>query len=73
MLRIPELSPFMNIIRTMREERGTASRGKHYAVVDADSCGSWVDWYGEVICGVEKLVHLAGPETLDPAESSSFS
>jgi len=42
------------------------------AVVDAELCGSWVDWYGEVVCEVERLVHLTGPETLDPAESSSF-
>ncbi|KAF8268079.1 UDP-glucose:Glycoprotein glucosyltransferase-domain-containing protein [Lactarius quietus] len=39
----------------------------------ADSCDSWVDWYGEVVCEVERLVHLTGPETLDPSESSSFS
>ena len=57
----------------MREERGMVSRGKHYAVVDADSCGSWVDWYGEVVCGIEMLVDLAGPGTLDPVEYSSFS
>lgn len=31
-------------------------------------CGSWVDWYGEIICDVERLAHLAGPETID-AES----
>lgn len=31
-------------------------------------CGSWVDWHGEVVCDLEKLVHLAGPETID-AES----
>ncbi len=35
----------------------------------AESCGSWVDWYGEVVCDVGRLVHLTGPETLDPAES----
>lgn len=31
-------------------------------------CGSWVDWYGAVVCNVEQLAHLAGPETID-AES----
>jgi UDP-glucose:glycoprotein glucosyltransferase len=43
------------------------------AVVDAESCGSWVDWYGEVVCEVERLVHLTGSETLDSAEPPSFS
>ena len=43
------------------------------ADVDAGSCGSWVDWYGEVVCEIERLVHLTGPETLDSAEPPSFS
>uniref|UniRef100_A0A8H8CJL8 Glycosyltransferase family 24 protein n=1 Tax=Psilocybe cubensis TaxID=181762 RepID=A0A8H8CJL8_PSICU len=29
-------------------------------------CGSWVDWYGEVICDVETLAQLAGVEAIDP-------
>ncbi|PPQ88795.1 hypothetical protein CVT25_010481 [Psilocybe cyanescens] len=29
-------------------------------------CGSWVDWYGEVVCDVETLVQLAGVEAIDP-------
>ncbi|KAL1746758.1 glycosyltransferase family 24 protein [Schizophyllum fasciatum] len=28
-------------------------------------CGSWVDWYGQVVCDVEDLARLAGVETLD--------
>jgi UDP-glucose:glycoprotein glucosyltransferase len=37
------------------------------------TCGSWVDWYGEVVCEVDKLILLTGPETLDPSElPSSF-
>ncbi|KAL1704030.1 hypothetical protein EV121DRAFT_270703, partial [Schizophyllum commune] len=28
-------------------------------------CGSWVDWYGQVVCDVEELARLAGVETLD--------
>ncbi|TFK38220.1 UDP-glucose:Glyco protein glucosyltransferase-domain-containing protein [Crucibulum laeve] len=31
-------------------------------------CGSWVDWYGEVVCDVDTLAKLAGVETIDPAE-----
>ena len=29
-------------------------------------CGSWVDWYGQVVCDVETLMHLAGVETINP-------
>lgn len=28
-------------------------------------CGSWVDWYGEVVCTVETLQRLAGVETIE--------
>lgn len=30
-------------------------------------CGSWVDWYGEVVCDAERLAQLAGVQTLDPS------
>ncbi|KAH8978341.1 UDP-glucose:glycoprotein glucosyltransferase-domain-containing protein [Lactarius akahatsu] len=49
-----------------------AKKTQNDAVADAESCGSWVDWYGEVVCDVERLVHLTGPETLDPAGTSSL-
>lgn len=43
----------------------------HYLTHAEDpKCGSWVDWYGEVVCDVDKLAHLAGIETIDPANSS---
>jgi UDP-glucose:glycoprotein glucosyltransferase len=42
-------------------------------VSETEKCGSWVDWYGEVICDVDELIHLTGTEGLDPAEKSSFS
>ncbi|KAJ7130733.1 glycosyltransferase family 24 protein [Mycena crocata] len=43
----------------------------HYASRAADpKCGSWVDWYGEMVCDVEKLAHLAGIETIDPTNKS---
>ena len=51
-----------------RATRKDASRDAE----SAESCGSWVDWYGEVVCDVERLVHLTGLETLDPAESSAL-
>ncbi|KAF9495097.1 glycosyltransferase family 24 protein [Pleurotus eryngii] len=34
---------------------------------EPQSCGSWVDWYGQVVCDVETLTHLAGIETIDPS------
>lgn len=42
--------------------------GKLADVEDVAKCGSWVDWYGEVVCDVDRLRHLAGPETIE-AES----
>ncbi|KAJ7809887.1 hypothetical protein B0H14DRAFT_1493534 [Mycena olivaceomarginata] len=35
--------------------------------------GSWVDWYGEAVCDVEKLAQLAGVETIDPSSSPASS
>ncbi|KAJ7513036.1 glycosyltransferase family 24 protein [Mycena galericulata] len=44
---------------------------QHYLTHTEDpKCGSWVDWYGEVVCDVEKLSHLVGIETIDPPNSS---
>ena len=37
---------------------------------ETEKCGSWVDWYGGVICDVDELIRLTGTETLDPAEPS---
>lgn len=48
----------------------------HYADVNRTrgvNCGSWVDWYGQVICDVETLVHIAGVETIDPSNKTSAS
>ncbi|KAJ7608670.1 UDP-glucose:glycoprotein glucosyltransferase-domain-containing protein [Roridomyces roridus] len=45
---------------------------QHYQTHTEDpKCGSWVDWYGEVVCDVEKLSHLAGIETIDASNTSS--
>jgi UDP-glucose:glycoprotein glucosyltransferase len=41
-------------------------------VSETEKCGSWVDWYGGVICDVDELIHLTGTEALDLAEGSSF-
>ena len=31
-------------------------------------CGSWVDWYGEVVCDVESLRHLTELETIEAGD-----
>ncbi|KAJ3853515.1 hypothetical protein EV368DRAFT_64055 [Lentinula lateritia] len=35
-------------------------------------CGSWVDWYGSVVCDVELLAQLAGPGTIDLMKNYSI-
>ncbi|RDB27081.1 UDP-glucose:glycoprotein glucosyltransferase [Hypsizygus marmoreus] len=42
----------------------------HHNSSRGSECGSWVDWYGEVVCDIETLVQLAGTETIDPAIKS---
>ncbi|KAH6906727.1 hypothetical protein BKA70DRAFT_1372357 [Coprinopsis sp. MPI-PUGE-AT-0042] len=34
-------------------------------------CGSWVDWYGEIVCDVENLKRLAGTETIGAGEEDA--
>ncbi|KAJ4473165.1 glycosyltransferase family 24 protein [Lentinula aciculospora] len=34
-------------------------------------CGSWVDWYGLVVCDVESLAQFAGLDTIDSTENHS--
>ncbi|KAJ7222294.1 UDP-glucose:glycoprotein glucosyltransferase-domain-containing protein [Mycena pura] len=44
---------------------------QHYLTHTEDpKCGSWIDWYGEVVCDVEKLSHVAGIETIDSSNTS---
>jgi hypothetical protein len=40
----------------------------HVNVTRGSNCGSWVDWYGEVVCDLETLVGLAGKETIDSSD-----
>ncbi|KAH9029955.1 hypothetical protein EDB85DRAFT_1489329 [Lactarius pseudohatsudake] len=61
-MQIQKLSPFTNNARKTQND----------AVADAESCGSWVDWCGGVVCNLERLVRLTGPETLDSAGASSL-
>jgi UDP-glucose:glycoprotein glucosyltransferase len=35
-----------------------------------EECGSWVDWYGEIVCDLETLARLAGLETLESGDQS---
>ena len=61
----PKLEAFYNYYGATEGELGVESK---YA--KGKACGSWVDWYGEVVCDVERLAHLAGVEALDPPRVS---
>lgn len=41
-----------------------------HASNEAERCGSWVDWYGGVICEVDELIRVTGSEPLNLAEES---
>ncbi|KAF7307809.1 hypothetical protein MKEN_01141000 [Mycena kentingensis (nom. inval.)] len=41
--------------------------------VHGPDCGSWVDWYGEQVCDLKKLSHLAGIETIDSSDNFTTS
>ncbi|GLB42376.1 putative UDP-glucose:Glycoprotein Glucosyltransferase [Lyophyllum shimeji] len=45
----------------------------HHKDSKGSECGSWVDWYGEVVCAIEELVKLAGIETIDASAAASTS
>ncbi|KNZ76128.1 UDP-glucose:glycoprotein glucosyltransferase [Termitomyces sp. J132] len=38
----------------------------HHNNTKGTDCGSWIEWYGEVVCDIEQLVKLAGVDTIDP-------
>ena len=35
----------------------------HYNHSQGTQCGSWVDWYGEIVCDADKLAQLAGVDS----------
>lgn len=37
---------------------------------NSTGCGSWVDWYGKVVCDLETLVHLVDVDTIDSGNSN---
>ncbi|KAF9478976.1 hypothetical protein BDN70DRAFT_807681 [Pholiota conissans] len=62
----PKLEAFYNYYEGNQHDiarKESFARGKE--------CGSWVDWYGEVVCDVETLAHLAGVEAIDPPNPSA--
>jgi UDP-glucose:glycoprotein glucosyltransferase len=46
---------------------------RRQAAAQGAECGSWVDWYGDVVCDVETLARLAGTETVDSTENRTSS
>ncbi|KAF8905183.1 glycosyltransferase family 24 protein [Gymnopilus junonius] len=43
----------------------------HHSQSTGTQCGSWVDWYGEVVCDVETLAQLTGKEAIDAPNAPS--
>lgn len=57
----PKLEAFYNHY----EDHHNNSRGTQ--------CGSWVDWYGEVVCDANRLAELAGVETTNfPSDLKAY-
>ena len=57
----PKLEAFYNHY----EDHHNDSRGTQ--------CGSWVDWYGEVVCDANRLAQLVGVETTDsPSDLKTY-
>ncbi|KAI0028565.1 glycosyltransferase family 24 protein [Vararia minispora EC-137] len=61
----PKLEAFYQYYNDTAEEIG-ASR-------DLKSCGSWVYWYGEVVCDSERLYELTAHETIGDKEAAENS
>lgn len=63
-LALHAASPKLEAFYTHYEDYHNHSRGTQ--------CGSWVDWYGEVVCDVDRLAQLIGVETIDSRNSKKF-
>ncbi|KAI0073110.1 glycosyltransferase family 24 protein [Panus rudis PR-1116 ss-1] len=49
-------------------------RDRHVArhnALNREDCDSWVDWYGQIICDVQTLAHIAGTDSIDGPEQQS--
>ena len=44
----------------------------HHNNSQGTQCGSWVDWYGEVVCDANRLAQLAEVETKFPGDLKSY-
>ena len=42
----------------------------HHNSSQGTQCGSWVDWYGEVVCDADRLARLAGVENVNPTRKT---
>jgi UDP-glucose:glycoprotein glucosyltransferase len=40
------------------------------ATRDLEGCGSWVYWYGEVVCDADRLLELTSHETIEETEEA---
>lgn len=46
---------------------------RRLAAAKEGDCGSWVDWYGSVVCDVDTLARLVRVETLDSSDQRNAS
>ncbi|KAI0042052.1 glycosyltransferase family 24 protein [Auriscalpium vulgare] len=59
----PKIEAFYQYYRDTAEVRAAAR--------DAESCGSWVDWYGELVCDPQRLEEVVNGEAPDAIEEST--
>ncbi|PCH34985.1 glycosyltransferase family 24 protein [Wolfiporia cocos MD-104 SS10] len=58
-------SPKIEAFFQFYSDRHAARRSQELS----ENCGSWVDWYGQVVCDAESLARFASIETIDLPES----
>ncbi|KAI0754012.1 glycosyltransferase family 24 protein [Daedaleopsis nitida] len=58
-------SPKLEAFYQYYDDHQAARRGGR-----TDTCGSWVDWYGQVVCDAEALARLVGTAAIEGSESS---
>ena len=59
----PKLEAFYQYYNDHHAERSDAA--------GSQECGSWVDWYGEVVCDVQTLSRLVETQALDSPEEQN--
>ncbi|KZT07030.1 glycosyltransferase family 24 protein [Laetiporus sulphureus 93-53] len=58
----PKIEAFYQYYTDLHAKRKEEAQG--------EGCGSWVDWYGEIVCDADTLSRLVSVEAIDPPKSS---